>query len=99
MKIALVAVACLATAATAQTNTASPATGKKGAMTINQASGGGVRHGPRTGRPPTRVPAHPSQGKKNVRPANTHATTSKGKSGLAKGPTAKQSADGSAVPH
>ena len=87
MKIALIAIASLATAVTAQTNTAAPAAGKSGAMTINQASGGGVRHGPRTARQPTKVPAHPSQGRKNIAPANTHATTSKGQSGIPKGPT------------
>lgn len=84
--VTAVLAATLTTAANAQTNTTAPA-GKSGAMTINQASGGGVRHGPRTARQPTRVPAHPSQGRKNIAPANTHATTSKGQSGIPKGPT------------
>ena len=83
---ALILIATLV--ATAQTGGApSAAPARSGAMTINQASGGGVRHGPRTARQPTKVPAHPSQGKKNVAPANTHATTSKGYSGVPKGPT------------
>lgn len=91
MKIALLALAGLATTAPAQTatqtNKAVPAAGKSGAMTINQASGGGVRHGPRTARQPTKVRAHPSQGRKNIAPGNTHATDSRGQSGIAKGPT------------
>ena len=89
---ALFAIAALSplvapTAVGAQTRATGSVGHKAGAMTINQASGGGVRHGPRTARQPTKVPAHPSQGKKNVAPANTHATTSKGYSGVPKGPT------------
>jgi hypothetical protein len=60
---------------------------RSGPMTINQASGGGVPHGPRTVRQPTIRPSHPSAGTaRRAYGAGTHATTSKRMSGVGKGP-------------
>lgn len=81
-----------ATAAIAQTdvsgssNTPSGVRGKPGAMTIRQASGGGAPHAPRTGRQPTKVPRDRSAGVVDKPIGTTHATTSRGMSGISKGP-------------
>ena len=95
---AALAMVCLGTASgamaqtdvTGSSNTPSGVKAKPGAMTINQASGGGKPHAPRTGRQPTARAPHPSAGTANrAYGAGTHATTSKGikKSGIRKGPT------------
>ena len=58
---------------------------RSGPMTINQASGGGVPHGPRTVKQPTIRPTGPSAGTaRRSYGAGTHATTSKGMSGVGK---------------
>ena len=72
---------------TGSSNTPSGVKGKPGAMTINQASGGGKPHAPRTGRQPTARPYDPSQGSASVPRNRAHATTSKGMSGVRKSPT------------
>lgn len=89
----LAAAAVIAGPALAQTdvtgssNTPSGVKGKPGAMTIKQASGGGKPHAPRTGRQPTVRTPHPSAGTANKPYGATHATTSKGMSGIRKSPT------------
>lgn len=73
---------------TGSSNTPSGVKAKPGAMTIRQASGGGKPHAPRTGRQPTARAAHPSAGVANrAYGGGTHATTSKGMSGVSKSPT------------
>lgn len=72
---------------TGSSNTPSGVKNKPGAMTINEASGGGKPHAPRTGRQPTARAPHPSQGSRNTPRGHAHATTSKGMSGVNKSPT------------